>query len=151
MSLFFKKLLLIVLLVGCPAACTKSDEPSPKGIWETSLKVALQRAQSESKPVLIDFVADWCKPCKRMHEEVFVVPKIQKHLKDNFIPVLIDATDMTPALSKLLGSYRVNTLPSVVFLRPNGDFLEGQNLVGFSAVERLDERLHGVLKLLSGP
>jgi thiol:disulfide interchange protein len=85
-----------------------------------------------------------------MHQEVFVDPKIQIHLVDNFVPVLIDATDMTHALSKLLQSYRVVTLPSVVFLRPNGDFLESQTLVGYSAVEALDERLLVVLKVSSG-
>ena len=145
-----KNLLLVFFLVGCAAACTKSDAPVSKGIWETSLKSALLRAQNESKPVLIDFGADWCRPCKRMHQEVFVDPKIQIHLVDNFVPVLIDATDMTPALSKLLQSYRVGTLPSVVFLRPNGDFLESQTLVGYSAVEALDERLLVVLKVVSG-
>jgi thiol:disulfide interchange protein len=145
-----KNLLLVVFLVGCAAACTKSDAPVSNGIWETSLKSALLRAQNESKPVLIDFGADWCRPCKRMHQEVFVDPKIQIHLVDNFVPVLIDATDMTPALSKLLQSYRVVTLPSVVFLRPNGDFLESQTLVGYSAVEALDERLLVVLKVASG-
>jgi thiol:disulfide interchange protein DsbD len=145
-----KNLLLVVFLVGCAAACTKSDAPVSKGIWETSLKSALLRAQNESKPVLIDFGADWCRPCKRMHQEVFVDPKIQIHLVDNFVPVLIDATDMTHALSKLLQSYRVVTLPSVVFLRPNGDFLESQTLVGYSAVEALDERLLVVLKVVSG-
>lgn len=145
-----KNLLLVFFLVGCAAACTKSDAPVSKGIWETSLKSALLRAQNESKPVLIDFGADWCRPCKRMHQEVFVDPKIQIHLVDNFVPVLIDATDMTPALSKLLQGYRVATLPSVVFLRPNGDFLESQTLVGYSAVEALDERLLVVLKVVSG-
>jgi hypothetical protein len=44
----------------------------------------------------------------------------------------------------------VVTLPSVVFLRPNGDFLESQTLVGYSAVEALDERLLVVLKVVSG-
>lgn len=145
-----KNVLIFVFLVGYAAACTQSDTPVSKSIWETNLKSALLRAQNESKPVLIDFGADWCKPCKRMHQEVFVDPKIQKHLMDSFVPLLIDVTDMTPSLSRLLQSYRVGTLPSVVFLRPNGNFLEGQTLVGFSAVQRLDERLLAVLKVISG-
>ena len=150
MSVFAKNLCLLILIVGCVASCSKSDVPVSKGIWEPSLKSALLRARHESKPILIDFGADWCKPCKRMHQEVFVDSKIQKHLVNNFIPVLIDATDMTPALAKLLQNYQVNSLPSVVFLRPDGDFLAGQTLVGFSGVETLNERIYAVLKAVSG-
>ena len=148
MSQPVKYLFLFVFLFGFATACTKTEPATSQGVWKTSLKGALKLAEDKSKPVLIDFGADWCKPCKRMHQEVFVDPRIQEHLRESFVPVLIDATEITPEVSRLLQSYQVATLPSLVFLSPAGDFLEGQTLVGFSDVDRLEERIKRVLKEL---
>lgn len=131
-------------------SCSKTNEGSKSGIWESSLKQALIRSASQSKPVVIDFGAQWCKPCKRMHAEVFVEAGIEKRLRTQFVPVMVDATEMTPSVSKLLRAYQVNTLPTLVFLKPNGDFIPAKSLVGFNDVKELDARLSEVRTLVSG-
>ena len=158
------RLLILSLCLGAAlmSGCQKNPEPvetkvepnpgtSEPELWWNNLDDALERASRESKPVLIDFVADCCKPCKRMHAEVFPVDIIEKRLRSDFVPVLIDATDVTPQISKLLRAYRVGTLPTIVFLNAKGKFLTDQSLVGFTEVDKLEERLAQVVKLTSAP
>ena len=139
--------LTVILGLGCQ---DKPDSPSGP-LWSTNLEKAIERAGNESKPVLIDFGADWCKPCKRMHTEVFVEPSVHKRLKTQFVTVLIDATEITPSVSQLLQKYRVGTLPTIVFLNARGEFLKDQSLVGFTNVDELNTRLSKVEKLVSQP
>ena len=140
-------LVVSLLLVGCQ----KTSEPIEETLWSSNVDQALERAALESKPVLIDFGADWCKPCKRMHAEVFVDPAVEKRLRTEFIPVLIDATEMTPPIYKLVKEYRVGTLPTIVFLDSQGKFLSEQSLVGFTNLEKLHERFSEVTKLTAKP
>ena len=86
-----------------------------------------------------------------MHEEVFVEPTIEKRLRTEFVPVLIDATEMTPPIYTLVKKYRVGTLPTIVFLDSQGKFLSEQSLVGFTKLEKLNERLSEVTKLTAQP
>ena len=133
-------------------SCTQEPKPALEDkVWLTSIVKATERASKESKPVLIDFGADWCKPCKRMHAEVFVDAGIEKRLRTQFVPVLVDATDMTPQISKLVRKYRVSTLPTIVFLDAQGKFLSDQSLVGFADIQELDTRLSQVVKLSAQP
>ncbi len=146
----------LFILLGCLGvllgSCTQTAEPPVEDqIWSTSLSQAIKRSANESKPILIDFGADWCKPCKRMHAEVFVDKAIEKRLREQFVPVLVDATDMTPEISKLVRKYRVSTLPTVVFLNAKGQFLSDQSLVGFANIQELDARLSQVIKLTAQP
>ena len=144
------RLSILLLLFMLPnLGCQKVAEPVEAKLWSSNVDQALKRAVQESKPVLIDFGADWCKPCKRMHAEVFVDPTIDKRLRTEFIPVMIDATEMTPPIYKLVKEYRVGTLPTIIFLDPQGKFLSDQSLVGFTNLEKLHERFSEVTKLVA--
>ena len=148
----FRWLSLLICLGFVSGSCTEhSAPPATDEVWSTSISKSIKRAAAESKPVLIDFGADWCKPCKRMHSEVFVDKAIEKRLRTQFIPVLVDATDMTPQISKLVRKYRVSTLPTIVFLNSKGQFLSDQSLVGFTTIQELDARLSRVTKLTAQP
>ena len=148
----FRLLSLLVCLGFVSGSCTEDSAPPVSDqVWSTSISKSIKRAAAESKPVLIDFGADWCKPCKRMHTEVFVDKAIEKRLRTQFVPVMVDATDMTPQISKLVRKYRVSTLPTIVFLNSKGQFLSDQSLVGFATIQELDTRLSQVTKLTAQP
>ncbi len=58
------------------------------------LDKVLQHAQSQQKPVIVDFYADWCTSCKDMVNHVFPDPAVKKLLVQ-FILIRADVTNNT--------------------------------------------------------
>ena len=89
-----------------------------------------------SKPVLVDFSAEWCGPCKMM-------PPILKELKDKMgdnITILKMDIDKNPAVAT---SYQIQSVPTLIVFR------EGQIKWRQSGVVRADQLksvLDGILQ-----
>lgn len=96
----------------------KSAEPDPAFFLE-----ALALAKREHKPLVLDFYASWCLPCKRQEQELFPEPEVASLLK-HFIFVKID-TDQHTALAK---KYGVVSLPDIRLLSSEG--VEKKKLAG---------------------
>ncbi len=76
---------------------------------------ALARARKENKPIVIEFSATWCAPCKKMERLTFPDAKVAPLLKQ-CIFLKID----TDKHAKLAKSFKVAGLPDIWFLRPDG-------------------------------
>ena len=66
------------------------------------------------KPVLIDFAASWCLPCKEMELQTFADPTVKQMLVDRYELVKIDVSDGTDDQSRLQEAFGSETLPSVL-------------------------------------
>jgi thiol:disulfide interchange protein len=97
-----------------PEAAAASTR-APSGDDPPIFKEALARAKREQKPVVLDFYAEWCVPCKRMLRETFADPKVTA-LLERCVLVKID-TDRYPDLGR---KYGVSGLPDLRFLAPDG-------------------------------
>ncbi len=82
------------------------------------LTEALEIAESENKPLFVEFEADWCLPCKLMSEEVFTHQKTADFYNDNFVNYKVDIEKGTGPNLKML--YGVNILPTLVILNHKG-------------------------------
>ena len=85
--------------------------------WEKDLPAAIERAQSEGKPVLVNFYADWCVWCKRLESTTLRDAKVAALLSDRVVPVNLDVDGDGRELSN---QYRVDGLPTVLVLDSSG-------------------------------
>jgi thiol:disulfide interchange protein len=79
---------------------------------------ALARARSDRKPVVLDFLAEWCAPCKRMEKTTFADDRV-KALLQQCILVRIDV-DQHEELTRQVG---VIGLPDLRFVTPDGKII----------------------------
>jgi thiol:disulfide interchange protein DsbD len=101
---------------------------TPKGdiklTWLTDETAALADARAADRPVLIDFGADWCTPCKELDVKVFSKREVAEVMtKFTLLRVDVSNENDVPALSELRRRYDAETLPSVRVVSPEGKLL----------------------------
>jgi thioredoxin len=90
---------------------------------------------SAEKPVLVDFYATWCGPCRMIAP---ILDQVQTLLKDKLQVVKID-TDRYPELAS---QYEIHALPTLVLFK-NGKSVE--RIEGVLPPEQLVDRLKPLL------
>lgn len=79
-------------------------------------KQAKEQAQKEGKILIVDFMATWCPPCKKMDSTTWVDPKVTEWVKQNAIAVQIDVDKDAETTSAL----NVDSMPTLVLFKPDG-------------------------------
>ena len=107
----------VVGLYGCV-----SWTLAPRGDlkWMTDEVQALAKAKSEGKPLLIDFGADWCLPCKQMELKTFPNEAVRRELS-RFVLLRVDCSEETEQNTALQNKYQSQTLPSVLVFDRSGN------------------------------
>jgi thiol:disulfide interchange protein DsbD len=107
----------VILLIGGIAFAI----PPRKGAevqWQKYSPEAL--AASTGKPVIIDFFAAWCIPCKELDEKTFSDAAVVKEL-DRFTRIKADLTNADdPRVQELTKRYAIVGMPTLVFIDSSG-------------------------------
>jgi thiol:disulfide interchange protein DsbD len=104
----------------------------PGVTWQSYSEQVLADAHRLQQPVILDFYADWCAPCRELDEVTFHDPEIVKQAKRDIIMIKVDLTRKgNPVHEELLGQYNVKGVPTVVFLDHQGKERRNLRLVDY--------------------
>jgi thiol:disulfide interchange protein DsbD len=101
---------------------------TPKGkvelAWLRDEGAAVAAARSTGHPLLVDFMANWCLPCKEFEVKVFSRPDVAEEMQ-RFTLLRVDLTneDADPTLAVLRKRYSAETLPAIRLVSPAGALL----------------------------
>jgi thiol:disulfide interchange protein DsbD len=112
-------------VVGLFAMTNYVLTPKVELAWLRVEPEATRLARASQRPMVVDFMADWCLPCKEMDVQVFSNPDVVAELSA-FTLLRVDLTreDDDPALAAVKSKYEVNTLPAVRVVSPEGHIVQ---------------------------
>ncbi len=112
-----------------------NDASFKKNVWDYTKNPTWKF--EGNKPVIIDFYADWCRPCK------MVAPHLKAIQKEygNKLQVYKINTDDNPQLANL---FRIRSIPTILFVPANGDY---KQIIGYRSKEQFEEIVKNFLKV----
>lgn len=117
------------------SAATTSSTSLERGLdWVSDDQAGRAQAQSQGKPAVIDFYADWCGACKELDEKTWSDPAVQRE-GQRFVAIKMDLTRKNDWSARKQTDYGVPGLPTVIFYKPNGE--EATRFFGFRPPRRL--------------
>ncbi|MDA7578318.1 thioredoxin domain-containing protein [Flavobacteriales bacterium] len=136
-----KKLLLILLCLPF-IGFGQSQEIS----WEEDLFSAFNLASLSNKIIMIEFMAEWCPPCKRMEKETFSNDRvINKSNEFIFVKVDVDKhQDIAKEYKRNAKKYGGIGIPNILFIDKDKNIV--YQTVGFLNANQLITVMDSVLK-----
>ena len=113
--------------------------------WQPYSEGLLAEARKLKKPVVLDFYADWCAPCRELDDVTFHHPEIVKQAKSDFIMIKVDLTRKgNPIYEDLLRQYDVKGVPTIVFFDQQGKERPNLRLVDFLPADQFLVRMSAI-------
>lgn len=107
----------------------------------------VQQAAAAHRPVMIDFSAEWCGPCRKMERTTFRDKRVVEEAKQ-FVILKADLThEGTPEVKKMRQDFGIWGVPTLAFLGPDGrEHTELRKVEYLTADELLDllEKAKGI-------
>jgi|ERR1700682_1081659 len=119
-------------------------EGGPSLVKWVALSDSAARAAATKRPIMYDFSAEWCGPCKQMDRAVFDNPKFAARINNNLVPVhVIDRKQEDgrnpPAIAALQQIYHVNAFPTLIVADANGHALT--RMEGFRGPQEFETQM----------
>ncbi len=114
--------------------------------WQVYSSQAYESALQAQRPVILDFYADWCIPCKELEQYTFSDPEVIR-LSENYALFKVDLTGTpSPEIKALQEQFNVKGVPTVIFIARDGKEFKDLRLLGFEKADVVSSRLRTALK-----
>ncbi len=132
-----------VVCIGIAGAIIWYAMPTDGGIkWTLYTPGALEQAKESGKPVIVDFYADWCSPCRQMDRTSFHDRAIVEAAAKDFVMIRVDLSLRGDNAKELVArSYNVLGIPSVIFLKPGGEERADLRIMDLTPPEEFLEKM----------
>lgn len=123
----------------------RQDNGAPAGAHPTFTRVRsvaeLDTALAAStRPVMLDFYADWCVSCREMERFTFTDPGVAQRMAGMLL-LQADVTQNSAEDRALLKRFKLFGPPGIMFFAPGGRLLEQPRVVGFQDAARFSASL----------
>jgi thiol:disulfide interchange protein DsbD len=115
--------------------------PEPHLTFRPFDSAALLMAEASRKPVLIDFRADWCIPCREMDRSTFVDPAVVK-AASRFVRLRADLTQQDGKNQAIIDKFGIQGVPTTLIINSAGR-IEVRK-VGYIGPDEMLSALHRV-------
>ena len=106
--MFIRAISLTLCCLICSLPCAAQDGAIQ---WYKDLRQATSAARQTNKPMMIEFWADWCTPCKVIETEIYTDPRVASGLIQKMVSVRIHF-DLQ---KELVRQYNVEAIQNIVF------------------------------------
>ena len=120
-------------------------ESAPKFQRVRSLAELDALTAHSTRPVMLDFYADWCVSCKEMESFTFPDPKVGQRM-GQLLLVQADVTANDAQDRALLKRFKLFGPPGIIFFAPGGAERRDVRVVGFQDASRFASTLDRVLR-----
>jgi thiol:disulfide interchange protein DsbD len=119
----------------------------PGVAWAPFSDDALKEAARQKRPVVIDFYAAWCAPCRELDEITFHDAAVVKQAQNGFVMIKVDVTKGgNPTHEQLLQEYGIKGVPTVVFIGADGKECTDLRLLDFLPPDQMLTRMSQLQK-----
>jgi thiol:disulfide interchange protein DsbD len=126
------KTLLMVVIIGVSVYFAyPAEKASPN--WQKYSQEAYEQSLQNDKPVVVDFYADWCIPCKELDAMTFSDPDVIEKMKE-FDNYKVDMTKtMSDRTERIRNKFDIVGMPTVILINSKGE--EVKRITGFVNAE----------------
>jgi len=108
--------------------------------WQAYEAASAKTAVAGGGPVIFDFYADWCAPCRELDERTFSAPAVRTVL-EGYSRFKVDLTRATDSGQALIAEYGVMGVPTVIVFAGGEEVFR---ITGFEPPDRFLKRLQAV-------
>lgn len=141
-------MILLVFAFLVVAGCGGTREAAVDEIhWLADLDSALAAARQQQRPIMIDFMATWCPPCRKMEDSTFSNRGVIEKAR-SFVMLRIDVDEQRDVAVRYNGNARKYGgvgIPNILFMTAGGNKL--RHIIGYHDAPRLEAVMDSVLAL----